>query len=163
MPSIECLREVPRWTQLSVRKQFVERTENIPVFLEEAFKKTYKEPLYVELRIDGPYCTPCGTRNEYEAYIEVNALLNAAFDETDTMKLHALAGVVVTALSKDFCVFKLGDNPWDDKSYFEAYQLVDGDNIQLSNFGQIDTTNKIYQSTVEAHYRMRFHNGTVRP
>jgi hypothetical protein len=163
MPLISCIREVPRWTQLSVRKQFVERTENIPVFFEETFKKTYTEPLYVELRIDGPYCTPVGTRNEYESYIEVNALLCAAFDEKDTMKLHNLAGVIQVALSKNFCVFKLGPNEWDDKSYFEQYQLIPEDNIQLSNFGQIDPTNKIYQSTVEAHYRMRFHNGTVRP
>lgn len=161
MPSIEFIREIPRWTQLSVRKQFVERTENIPVFFEETFKKTYNEPLYVELRIDGPYCTPVGTKNEYESYIEVNALLSASFDEKDTMRIHNLAGVVQTALAKDFCVFKLGPNAWDDKSYFETFQLIADENIQLSQFGQIDPTNKIYQATVEAHYRMRFHNGTV--
>lgn len=161
MSSIEYIREIPRWTQLSIRKAFIARTENIPVFFEETFKKTYSEPLYVELRIDGPYCTPVGTRNEYESYIEVNALLSASFDEKDTMKIHNLAGVVQVALSKDFCVFRKGPNPWDDESYFETYQLLADENIQLSQFGQIDPTNKVYQATVEAHYRMRFHNGTV--
>lgn len=163
MPSISCLRELPRWTQLSVRKQFVARTENIPVFFEETIKQNNKEPLYVELRIDGPFCTALGTKDEWEAMIEVNALICAAFSETDTMKLHTLAGVVIAALSESFCVYKLGDNAWDDKQFFETYQLVTDDNIEQSNFGQIDATNKIYQSTVEAHYRMRFRNGTIRP
>lgn len=161
MSSIEYIREVPRWTHLSVRKQFVNAVENAPVFFEEAFKTTYVEPLYIELRIDGPYCTPVGTRNEYEAYIEVNALVTAAFDEQDTMKIQNLVGVVTVALSKDFCVYKLGPNSWDDKTFFESYQLISDDNIQVSNFGQIDPTNKIFQTSVEAHYRMRFHNGTV--
>jgi hypothetical protein len=161
MPLIEYLRELPRWTQLSVRKQFIDRVENAPVLFEEQIKLNNKMPLYIELRIDGPFCTSIGTRDEYEAIIEVNALINAAFDEQDTMKLHNLGGVIIAALSKDFCVYRLGPNSWDDKSFFETYQLVTDDNIQMSNFGQIDVTNKIYQSTVEAHYRMRFRNGTV--
>lgn len=155
------LHNLPRWTQLSVRKQFVERTENINVFFEEQIKGTAEYPLYVELRIDGPFVNPIGTKDEYEAIIEVNALINAAFDEKDTMKLHNLGGVVIAALSEDFCVYKLGPNTFDDKSFFETYQLVADDNIEMSNFGQIDTTNKIYQSTVEGHYRMRFRNGTI--
>lgn len=161
MSSIEYLRELPRWTQLSVRKQFAERTENIPTFYEETIKQNNLETLYVELRVDGPYCSPIGTRNEIEAMIEVNVLINCAFDERDTMRLHSLGGVIIAALSKDFCVYKLGPNAWDDKSYFETYQLFADDNIEMSNFGQIDSTNKIYQSTVEAHYKMRFKNGTV--
>jgi hypothetical protein len=155
------LREVPRWTQLSVRKQFVARTENVPVLFEEQIKQNNKMPIYVELRIDGPFCTPFGTRNEYEAVIEVNALLCSAYDEKDIMKLHNLGGVVISALAEDFCVYKLGPNAWDDKSLFETYQLVTDDNIQMSNFGQIDPTNKIYQATVEAHYRMRFNNAAI--
>ena len=161
MSSIEYLRELARWTQLSVRKQFVERTENIPVFFEETIKQNNVETLYVELRVDGPFCNPIGTRNEYEALIEVNVLINCAFDEQSTMKLYNLGGVVISALSKDFCVYKLGLNSWDDKSYFETYQLFADDNIEMSNFGQIDPVNKIYQSTVEAHYKMRFKNGTI--
>lgn len=156
------LQAVPRWIQLSVRKQFVERSENIPVFFEETFKQNYTEPLYVELRIDGPVCTQIGTTNEWEAFIEVNALLNAAFNESDTMVLHDLAGVIIAALSPGFCVYKLGKHPIDDKSYFETLRLADDDEVRQSNFGQIDNTNKIYQSTVEAHYRMRFTtNGTT--
>jgi hypothetical protein len=161
MSSISYLRELPRWTQLSVRKQFKERTENIPVFFEEQIKENNKGPLYVELRVDGPFCNPIGSRDEYEAIIEVNVLIGAAFDETDTMKLHSLSGVVVAALAQDFCVYKLGPNAWDDRTFFETYQVVADDNIEVSNFGQIDSTNRIYQSSVEAHYRMRFRNGTV--
>lgn len=160
---ITYLHKLPLWSQLSVRKAFVQRTENIPVLFEEQIKQNNTMPIYVELRVDGPYCDPIGTRNEYEAVIEVNALITCAFDEKDTMRLFKLQGVVVAAFNDDICVYKLGTESEDDKSFFGTYQLISGDRIEASNFGQVDSTNKIYQSTVEAHYKMRFLNGTIRP
>jgi hypothetical protein len=153
---------LPVWITLSIRKQFTERMQNCPVYFEEVTKPAGKKLLYVELRIDGPYMHPIGTRIEYEAVVEVNALINAPYNEKDTMSLQKLGGVVIAALNEDFCIFKLGDNPpIDTGEFFETMQLLTDDNIEMSNFGQIDTTNKIYQATVEAHYKMRFRNGTI--
>lgn len=163
LANLTYMTEMPKWTILSVRKQFVQRTENIPVFFEETVKQNNKETLYVELRIDGPFVRPSGTRDEYEATIEVNALLNEQYNEKDTIRLFKLGGVVIQALVQDFCIYKLGPEVTDDKTFWETYQLITDDQVELSNFGQVDTTNKIYQATVEAHYKVRFKNGTVRP
>lgn len=153
--------QLPKWIQLSVRKQFVERTQNAKVFFEELAKRYNTIPEYVELRIDGPYVKTIGSRNEMEAVIEVNALLTSAFNEQDTMGLYKLAGIVIAAFVQDFCIYKLGPETSDDKSYFETLQLITDDNVEMSNFGQIDSTNKIYQASVEAHYKVRFKNGTI--
>ena len=155
------LKELPKWAQLSVRKQFISRTENIPVFFEEQIKLYNNKTLYTEFRMDGPFVTTIGTRDEIEARFEVNILITAAFDEQDTMRLFKLGGVVIAALKDDFCIYKLGPEVTDDKSYFETLQLITDDNIEMSNFGQIDSTNKIYQASVEAHYKVRFKNGTI--
>jgi hypothetical protein len=157
----ELLTLIPRWITSSVRKGFVERVENLPVFVEEEIKLNNEKKEYVELRIDGPFINPIGSRNEYQARIEVNALITCSYDETDSLRLIKIGGIVIAALSKDFCIYKYGDEDTDDRSYFETMQVIADDQIELSNFGQIDPTNKVYQASVEAHYTMRFKNGTV--
>ncbi len=156
------LNQLPKWTTLSVRKEFVARTENIPVFYEELIKSTTENTLYVELRIDGPFIKTLGSKDEIEATIEVNALLTSHYSEKNPNGLQELEGVVAEALVQDFCVYRLGTLQTDTKEFFETYQLVAEDNIEISRFGQISDTNKIYQTSVEAHYKMRFKNGTVR-
>ncbi len=156
------LARLPVWAQLSIRKQFIERTENISVFFEETVKlQNNGIQLGVELRIDGPYTQTIGTRNELESTFEVNAEITAAYNEQDTMSLQSLGGIVIAALSQDFCIYKLGSKAEDTKEFFETLQLISDDRIEMSNFGQVDPTNKIYQATVEAHYKVRFEDGTI--
>lgn len=165
MSSIKILERLPTWGTLSIRDQFIKRTQNIPVFFEEQPKinngETKQPPIYCELRIDGPFIKPLGGRHEIEAVVEVNVVITAQYDEKNTQSLNKLSGIVLQALLEDFCIYKLGAEPCDDKSYFDIYQLIPDDNIEQSNFGQVDPTNKVYQSTVEGHYKVRFRNGTV--
>lgn len=160
---IDYLQVLPKWITSSIRKQFVDRVANIPVYFEEQIKTNNKETFYFECRIDGPFLTPIGTKDEFEAIVEVNILINLAFDEQDTLQMQKLNGVVASALNKSFCVYKYGTELYDTSAFFETLQLITDDNIDVSYFGQIDPTNKIYQTSVEAHYKMRFKNGTVRP
>lgn len=159
------LETISKWIQLSCRKHFVSRVQNAPVYFEEMPKKTNNTQGYqlgVEFRLDGPINRHIGTKREWESTIELNALVTAAFDEKDPMSLTKLTGVVVEAMSHDFCVYRLGTNStYDTLAYFGTLKLITEDDIEQANFGQIDATNKVYQTSIEAHYRIRWTNGTI--
>jgi hypothetical protein len=133
------------------------------MYVEEMTKDENGKQLYLELRIDGPYHAPIGTSRENQLYIEVNVLCVAAYDPEDSLALIKLTDVATWMLNQDICVYKYGEAAGDDKSYFETLRLLgSNDAVKVSNFGQIDPVNKIFQATVEAHYELRYvNNGTV--
>lgn len=157
---------VPKWTQLSIRKYFQERTENVPVYFEEVPKLRPKQEsgvpqIGVELRIDGPFVEYIGTKREVELQWEVNALITWAYDERDTTGLIKLTGLVASVLSQDICVYKMGKTSYDTQAFYDTLRYMAEDRTEVTNFGQIDAVNRIYQSSVEGHYKMRIMNGTI--
>jgi hypothetical protein len=140
-------------------KQLKDALQGMATFYEGADRLTSREPNYYEVRLDGPYYEPCGTRGEYKASIEVNILINTTRNEK-YLFLHAnLKGIAASALSRDYCIYRIGNvgkEDSDDQSFFEVMTLIGKDQIKVSEFGMIDTNTEVFQAVAEAHYEMRF-------
>jgi hypothetical protein len=153
------LTNLKRWISASYRKQLRKLLSGASLFVEGEDRQTSLTPDHYELRIDGPYVKPNGTKGEYCAYIEVNILCNSTRDQANVYKKENLQGVASEALTRDFCIYKTGNeesNEADDGSLVGLMQLIPHEAIKTSEFGMIDPNTEVYQSVVEAHYEMFF-------
>ena len=159
MNSTEINPAIQRWIRASFFKQLKDLLKGITTFIEGEDRSTSKHPNFFEMRLDGPYYEPCGSRGEWKAKIEVNLLVNSTRDEKNYFIHDNMKGLATSALSRDFCVYKLGNvgrETEDDQSYFEVMKLVREDQVKVSEFGMIDPNVEVFQAVVEAHYEMRF-------
>lgn len=113
----------------------------------------------IELRIDGPYTRPAGSRTEWCSFIEVNLLGNVTRDESNIYTRDNVKGLMAELLSRDFCVYRTGNVgkvPEDDESFLGVMQLLPAEQIKVSDFGMIADNAEVYQAVAEAHYEMYF-------
>lgn len=113
----------------------------------------------LELRIDGPYTRPNGTRGEYCSYIEVNLLCSTTRNEKEIFDRENLQGAMAYMLARDFCIYKIGNvgtNEADDESLVGVMRLLPVDAIKTSDFGLVDSNTEVYQAVSEAHYEMHY-------
>jgi hypothetical protein len=151
------LTNIKRWIKASYVEELRKRLIGAKIFVEGGDRLTSIEDKFYEIRIDGPYNTPCGTKGEFCSYIEVNLLANSTRNESDGYERESLEGIMAEALNKDFCIYKIGNvgkNDADDESLVGVMQLIPSDSIKISDFGQIDPNVQVYQSVAEAHYEM---------
>lgn len=135
------------------------RLTNADVFIEGQDRSTSTRTSHFEVRVDGPYSDPCGSRGEYRSYVEVNILINCTRDESDIYRVDNMKGVAAQALNKDFCIYKVGNvgkNEQDDESLVGIMKLLAAERIKVSDFGMIDSNTEVYQAVAEAHYEMYF-------
>lgn len=160
MNSIEAIKHLKRWIQASLVKQIRPLMgDGIALFVEGEDRLTNKKPKWAELRIDGPYLEPKGSKGEFSAYIEVNLLGDSTRNESNVYERQALQGYLAFLLARDFCIYRTGNEPprgTDDGSYFETMLLLAHEQIKVSDFGQIDSNTQVYQCVAEAHYEMTF-------
>jgi hypothetical protein len=113
----------------------------------------------IEVRLDGPYTRPAGSRIEWCSFVEVNLLCNISRDEGNIYARDNIKGLMAEMLSRDFCIYKVGNvgrEPADDESLVGVMQLLPVDAIKVSDFGLIDSNTEVYQAVAEAHYEMYF-------
>lgn len=133
--------------------------EGKPLFVEGDDRLTSEQYQHIEFRLDGPYIKPCGSKGEFRAYIEVNLLCNSTRNEQNVYDRENLQGILLQALNRDFCIYKIGNvgkEDADDSSMFETMKLIPHDEIKLSDFGRVDTNTEIYMAVAEAHYEMYY-------
>jgi hypothetical protein len=158
---LETLLHIKRWITASI-KHHLERnflTEGLYLYVEGDDRLTNDKREYLELRIDGPYVKPNGSKGEYCAYVEVNILSNVTRKEEEGYNRENIQGVILHMLAYDICVYKMGNvgkKTIDDESQFGILQLIPSDQIKLSDFGMIDPNTEVYQAVGEAHYEMYF-------
>lgn len=148
-----------RWVRASYIKALKPLLEGKPLYVEGDQRLTNQTDQSIEIRIDGPYLTPVGTRGEYRAYIEVNLLVNSGYNQKNRYEADNLRGLLMNALNRDFCIYRTGNNiqeETDDNSLVGVMQLIPSQMIKVSNFGQINPDAKVNQSVAEAHYEMYF-------
>jgi hypothetical protein len=111
---------------------------------------------FIELRVDGPDLTMQG-KGFWRTYIEVNILIQSVDDNKDGHKLQKSIGIVSNTFT-NIPVYRYGDTDDDDDSYLGCLQLisndVNGQDIQVRNFGEVNAAVRVQQATVEGHYRM---------
>ena len=77
-------------------------------------------------------------------------------DDKKLYNLHVAVGKIVKAFRNSICVYRYGDEVFDDDSLLGTLHLrrdVD-EVIAIDNFGIIKEDTRILQTTVEGHYRM---------
>jgi hypothetical protein len=153
------LTDMTRWIKASTIKNLKERLKNcgVPIFVEGEDDLGSRNSKRIELRIDGPYTSPCGSAGEYKFYIEINILTVAGRDESNIYGHDNMKGAAAQSLNSDFCVYRTGNQTVaeaDDNSFVGLMKLVVEDKIKTSDFGQIDTTTQLYAAATEAHFEM---------
>lgn len=156
---MEEIKHLERWITASLITALSKRSSGKKVYLEGMDRLTNKEKEFIELRIDGPYLDPCGSKGEYYAYMEVNLLCTSSRNEANAFAATNLRGVMLHMLNTDICVYRTGNvgkETIDDESLVGTMKLLSVDKIKASNFGQIDPATQAYQAVAEAHYEMYF-------
>lgn len=155
-------KHLKRWIKASFIKEFRKHIEQGADFFVEGADRPKAGPKRIELRVDGPYDRPCGTRGEFCAYIEVNLLANVTRDESNIYARENLEGLMAFMLSRDVCIYRIGNVgkvEEDDESLVGVMQLIPHDAIKTSDFGLVDSNTEVYQAGSEAHYEMYYQEG----
>jgi hypothetical protein len=153
------LTNIKRWIKASYIQEIKKYLTGANLYIEGEDQLTDRDPKHFELRIDGPYIKPCGSKGEFRAFVEVNILVNSTRSEENIYERENLQSIAAHALNRDFCIYKTGNvgkDIADDETLLSVMQLLPSDEIKISDFGKIDTNTEVYQSTVEAHYEMYF-------
>lgn len=152
-------KHLKRWIKASFIQALKKLAEQGADFFVEGDDRPKPGAKRLELRVDGPYDRPCGTRGEYCAYIEVNLLCNVTRDESNVYARENLEGLMAFMLNQDFCIYRIGNvgsNEADDSSLVGVMQLIPHDAIKTSDFGLVDSNTEVYQAGTEAHYEMYY-------
>lgn len=109
----------------------------------------------LEFRLNGPNIQEV-SKGCYIVDVEINILVTSIKDEMDAHKIHRNTGIAVAAFTNLINVYKYGTGDEDDQSLLGCLILQTGrqEAIIVTQFGQVQDTNNILVSTVEAHYRM---------
>ncbi len=156
LTSYPAIANLKRWIKASFLQELPKHLTGGPVFAEGDDRLTSQDATHYEVRIDGPYLKPCGTRNEFRTYIEVNILANSTRNESNAFARETLQGIITYALMRDFCIYRIGAKGTiaeDDESLVGVMQFIAAEQLKLSDFGQIDIP-EVYQAVGEAHYEM---------
>ena len=146
-----------RWIFASASKHFADLANGVKFYIEGQPRDTKQtdQEIY-EFRQDGPHYTEA-TRHQWNAYVEINILIQAAKLDDDFHRMRRLAGVIEAAFT-DIPVYKYGDTLDDDDSYLGCLKLRQdkraGERIQTSHFGQIEKDTNLEQAVVEGHFDM---------
>ena len=151
-----------RWVFASVATYLkgIATSEQLPVLIEGLDDRTteFMEATdRCEVRITGPF-----TKELSHNYFQVEAVVNVLFlsryeEEKNQYAVMHKIGVFHEAMDGAIAVYKYGNEQGDDEhALVGCLSPVQGRNdaIRVMHFGQVDPTNRIKQSMVDARYRM---------
>ena len=145
----------PRWTRASFNVAFVNAisTESgLPLFIEGTDRRTEKLPAYAELRLSGPSVTEL-SRGYFQLDLMVDVLVCTKRNDGDIYAHDRSIQSALSAFTTNVSVFQFGDDP---SVLVGCYVLLprSKESIAITNFGQVDPTVRMFQSTIEATYRL---------
>jgi len=149
-----------RWIQQSIILHFKDKLAPTFMHVEGRLRPTVEPEPRFELRIDGPYFDQI-SNGCWDIDVEINVLVTSFRDESDAYKHDRLKGIAAAAFTPQIGVFKYGNGDGDDKNTMLGCFIErsgEREKIVVSNFGLIESTNRLMQSTVEGHYRMSLTN-----
>jgi len=149
----------PRWIFASISKHLKAlEPSDFKLYIEGQTRNTRDLQNFFEFRMDGPKYQPM-SKGHYEAYIEVNLLVQSVMDDKDYHKIHRYVGLCATYLdgADPIPIYKLGNGIDDDQSFIDCLNLTAGDGgerLVIAHFGIVDPKVRLEQASVEAHYRI---------
>lgn len=146
---------LPRWLWASFTKAFDSLKGDLPLYI-EGHDRTLRPENSLEFRMDGPYIQQ-PSKDYYIVEVEVNVLVSTIKNEQDSHKMAKNIGVAVTMFQPQITIYQYGDGVDDNRTTVVgcmSLQTGGRDAIIVSNFGLVQGTNNLMQSTVEGHYKM---------
>ena len=117
----------------------------------------------VEIRVNGPYSQELSF-NYFRLWVDVNVLLSSRMDAgKNGYVIQRLAGQFQSAMDQPIPVWNYGDQPGDFVPSLPDTQIhlgclsprpQTGESIKVLHFGQVEKTDRIKQSIVDARYVM---------
>jgi hypothetical protein len=146
----------PRWVKASFSKHFADifTAGTKTLYCEGDDRDTAKNKNFAEFRMDGPRLREV-SKNYWEFFVPVNILVTTSMDDQNVYTHEDLVGFVGSGFTRTIQVFKLGNGPDDSPSTVLLCMELQGDKqnpLRINRFGQVDTTTRLLQSTVEGHY-----------
>jgi hypothetical protein len=156
----------PRWIFASTSKHFSDAAaanlakdgitpDPIPYYVEGNERDLQPGALeYFEFRCDGPYLVEV-SKDWWRVNIEINILVCTKRNDKDFHRIHTLCGLLVAAFTSNITIFKYGDSVADDQSILTCLTLDRnaGENVVVSQLGQLGTDLLEQQAMVEAYYQ----------
>jgi len=151
-----------RWVFASVATYLKEvaKQANIPVLVEGLDERTdalMKATDRCEVRISGPFSREL-SHNYFRLEVDVNVLFYTRLEESkNRYGILKIIGDFQEAMDSNIPVCKCGDEPGDDETASIgclAPRNGRNDSIRVLHFGQIDPTDRLKQSMVDARYVM---------
>ena len=151
-----------RWIKSSVNLWFKNGIAAVSpdsyLYYEGQDRDTSKLQDWAELRLMGPWMRE-QSQNYWQFEVRLNLFIANALDATDLYKQERLQGLYLPIFGNTIPVFRLGTGEFDDQSLMECLQLSPKDQIQVYDFGIVNTTDhvtRLQQSAIQAKYCMYF-------
>ena len=154
------MKNLPRWIFASVAEHFrvIAATNNITFFVEGLDERSEDDmqTSHAELRVTGPAVKE-QSKNYYHTETVINLMLTSMMDMTgNAYEIIQWGGVLQEEMLEPIPVYKYGDGPKDTGQLLGCLR-VKGEKrnkVQLYNFGQMNTTDRVRQSELDAVYEM---------
>jgi len=151
-----------RWVFASVATYLkqVAQSQQLPVLIEGLDERTTEFMSATdrcEVRITGPFTKEL-SRDYFQVEVVVNVLFVSRYEEQKNQyAIIQKTGVFQEAMDGSIAVYKYGNGPEDDEhALIDCLSPAQGrhDAIRVMHFGQINSTDRLKQSMVDARYRM---------
>lgn len=120
------------------------------VYIEGTERSTNEHPVYLEVRIDGPFYRPHASyyRLEIELNIEISVQLGRQL-----YTQNVISGKVATLMENSIPVYKYGNLAGDNANdSIGCLTIDDSAGVIVHRYGQIAPKTRLLQGTVEAKY-----------
>lgn len=139
--------KLTRWIWASITKFIDSKRQSIQLILEGDDVLIQNKDSFT-LRINGPiYTEP--SKDYFVIDVGINVLVTSIKDEADAHKVFRLCGIISRAYENQISVYKYGD----DNSFVGC--LIRQDKIIITQFGAVEASTNVLQSTVESEYKMQ--------
>lgn len=146
-----------RWIMASMVKAFADSLPQYKLFVEgQPIDDSVIQADHLEFRLNGPEIQEA-SKDTFYIDVEINVLVVAQIDPSDLYKPRKMAGDVAAAFSNNICIYKYGDNAYDDQTYLGTMILDTKTNksrVHVAHFGQIDPNISVSNATVSGTYCM---------
>lgn len=139
-----------KWIFSSLAKWFKDNTVGLTYFVEGEDRDTQKAQTYIEFRCNGPMMRELN-KDWWKLVVEINIFIAVKFTD-NIYDIHKVCGTVAAAFNNGIPILKYGD---DDS--FLGCMILDqqaGDNVVVTQLGQLNPDLLEMQATVEGYYCM---------
>lgn len=145
-----------RWIKASVANYF-SNALSVPLFITGDLRTTESDPLWVELRMNGPDLVQC-SKDNLRMILRLNFIINLVSDGKNSYTMEDNTGLVASTILA-IPIYRYGDvalDPQDDSSFIQCIEPLMDRGIEIKNFGKLDSSTNLTQSTVEVTYKSYF-------